>query len=120
MVVIDEAHCVSTWGHDFRPHYRKIIDIVKLLPVGFPVLAVTATATKKVQEDIMAQFDGKAGIVRGGLARENFCISVVHVSTLEDKMAWLGEHIPKFPGNGVIYAEHRGGMPSCMLHGWIF
>ena len=80
MIVVDEAHVVSTWGHDFRPSYRKIIDLVRLLPSHMPVLAVTATATKKVQRDIEQQIGGKLTTYRGTLTRENFRLHVIKVT----------------------------------------
>lgn len=67
MVVIDEAHTISTWGHDFRPAFRRIINLVELLPSHLPVLATTATATKRVQHDIEQQIGGKLTTIRGSL-----------------------------------------------------
>ena len=72
MVVIDEAHTISVWGHDFRPAFRRIINLVKLLPQSLPVLATTATATKRVQQDIEQQIGGKLTTIRGLLVRDNF------------------------------------------------
>lgn len=77
MVVIDEAHTISVWGHDFRPAFRRIINLVKLLPQNLPVLATTATATMRVQQDIEEQIGGKLTTIRGSLIRNNFCLYVI-------------------------------------------
>lgn len=90
MIVIDEAHCISVWGHDFRPAFKRIINLVKLLPTGLPVLATTATATKKVEVDIASQIGGSISILRGNLLRENFKLFVIKVSSDDEKLIWLG------------------------------
>ncbi len=77
MIVIDEAHTISVWGHDFRPAFRRIINLVKLLPQNLPVLATTATATKRVQEDIERQISGNIHTIRGELIRKNFQLYVI-------------------------------------------
>lgn len=107
MVVVDEAHCISVWGHDFRPSFRRIINLVKLLPKGLPVLATTATATKRVEEDIAKQVGGNITIIRGNLMRENFKLFVIKVSSEDEKLIWLGENIEKLPGTGIIYTGTR-------------
>ena len=107
MVVIDEAHCISIWGHDFRPAFRRIINLVKLLPTGFPVLATTATATKRVEQDIVKQMGGNTVSIRGKLVRPNFHLRVVKVNSEEEKMIWLGKNLDKLPGTGVIYTGTR-------------
>ena len=107
MVVIDEAHCISTWGHDFRPAFRRIINLVKLLPQNFPVLATTATATERVAKDIQNQIGEKVSLIRGNLLRDNFELSVVKVSNEESKMAWLAEFLEGQNGNGLIYTGTR-------------
>ena len=107
MVVIDEAHTISVWGHDFRPAFRKIINVVKLLNNRLPVLAVTATATKKVQEDIEAQIDGEITTIRGSLVRENLRLHVIHVKSEEEKMIWLAKNLNSLPGTGLIYTGTR-------------
>jgi ATP-dependent DNA helicase RecQ len=107
MVVVDEAHCISVWGHDFRPSFRRIINLVNLLPKGLPVLATTATATLKVQEDIAAQMGNDLVIIRGNLIRENFRFYVVKVQSEEEKMIWLGKYLPKIFGSGILYTGTR-------------
>lgn len=107
MVVIDEAHCISTWGHDFIPSYRKIINLVNLLPLNFPVLATTATATKKVESDIASQIGKNISIVRGNLLRENFKLFVVKVRSEDEKLIWLGQNLDKLEGTGILYTGTR-------------
>ena len=107
MVVVDEAHCISVWGHDFRPAFRRIINLVRLLPKGLPLLATTATATKKVEADIAAQMGGDLTIIRGNLMRENFRLFVLNVNEVDDKLIWLGQNLPKLQGSGVLYTGTR-------------
>ncbi len=107
MVVIDEAHCISVWGHDFRPAFRRIINLVKLLPTGLPVLATTATATKKVETDIASQIGGNISVLRGNLLRENFNLYVVKVTTEDEKLIWLGQNLDKLEGPGILYTGTR-------------
>lgn len=107
MVVIDEAHTISTWGHDFRPAFRRIIDLVKLLPESCPVLATTATATLHVQKDIEQQIGGRLSTIRGSLARQNFNLYVVRVSSENEKMLWLADNINNMNGTGIIYVGTR-------------
>lgn len=103
MVVIDEAHTISIWGHDFRPAFRRIIKLVELLPKNFPVLATTATATERVQQDIAKQISGNVKVIRGSLIRENFELYVIKVNSEDEKMLWLAENLPKLEGTGIIY-----------------
>jgi ATP-dependent DNA helicase RecQ len=107
MVVVDEAHCISVWGHDFRPAYRRIINLVKLLPKGLPVLATTATATKRVERDIAKQIGDNILTIRGNLMRDNFKLFVVKVSSEDEKMIWLGNNLNNLPGSGIIYTGTR-------------
>ena len=107
MIVIDEAHCISVWGHDFRPAFRRIIDLVKLLPQGFPVLATTATATGKVAQDIIRQMGGDVKYIRGNLMRENLILNVVRVSSEDDKLAFLAQSLHDMEGTGIIYTGTR-------------
>ncbi len=107
MVVIDEAHTISVWGHDFRPAFRRIINLVKLLPNHLPVLATTATATKRVQKDIEVQISGNIKTIRGKLIRENFRLFVIKVASEDEKLLWLAEHLSRLKGNGIIYTGTR-------------
>jgi len=108
MVVIDEAHCISVWGHDFRPAFRKIIGLVKLLPQNFPVLATTATATERVAQDVIQQIGSEVKYIRGNLMRDNFHLKVIRVASEHDKLACLAQMLlPKLEGTGIIYTGTR-------------
>ena len=103
MVVVDEAHCISVWGHDFRPNYRRIVNLVNILPENFPVLACTATATKRVQNDIEQQIGNGMTVQRGSLLRPNFKLHVIQSSSQEAKMIHLIQLVQSLPGTGIIY-----------------
>lgn len=107
MIVIDEAHTISVWGHDFRPAFRRIINLVKLLPNNLPVLATTATATKRVESDIETQISGDITTIRGELIRENFELYVIKVTNEDEKLLWLGENLEGLDGTGIIYTGTR-------------
>lgn len=107
MVVIDEAHTISVWGHDFRPAFRRIINLVKLLPQDLPVLATTATATKRVQNDIEKQIGGQLTTIRGSLVRSNFNLYVIRVQSDDEKMVWLAQHLNNIDGTGLVYTGTR-------------
>lgn len=107
MIVIDEAHTISVWGHDFRPAFRRIINLVKLLPKKLPVLATTATATPRVQEDIEKQISGDIVTYRGNLMRSNFKLHVIEVKSEDEKYLWLAENLEKMEGTGLIYTGTR-------------
>ncbi|NLE82835.1 MAG: DEAD/DEAH box helicase [Rhodococcus sp.] len=107
LVVVDEAHCVSDWGHDFRPDYRRIKTLIGELGAGIPVLATTATANDRVVEDVATQL-GVGGaetlVLRGGLERESLHLSVVHIPEATARAAWLCDRLTDLPGSGIIYA----------------
>ncbi|NII25900.1 RecQ family ATP-dependent DNA helicase [Pseudoflavitalea sp. X16] len=103
MVVIDEAHCISMWGQSFRPNYRRIVNLVNLLPKNFPVLATTATATVRVQDDIVEQVGAGLIPIRGQLLRSNISLSVITVQSEDEKFYWLAENFAKLSGTGIIY-----------------
>lgn len=107
MVVIDEAHTISVWGHDFRPAFRRIINLVKLLPQDLPVLATTATATKRVQNDIEMQIGGQLATIRGSLVRSNFNLYVIRVQSDDEKLVWLAQHLNNIDGTGLVYTGTR-------------
>lgn len=107
MIVVDEAHCISVWGHDFRPAFKRIINLVKLLPKGLPVLAATATATKRVEQDIADQIGNDITIIRGNLMRDNFKLFVIKVNSEDEKLIWLGKYLHRIPGSGILYTGTR-------------
>jgi ATP-dependent DNA helicase RecQ len=107
MIVVDEAHCISVWGHDFRPAYRRIIRLVQSLPEHLPVLATTATATQRVAKDIIAQIGGNVSLARGNLLRENLNLRVVKADSEDAKMVWLAEFLSTQKGTGLIYTGRR-------------
>ncbi len=107
MVVIDEAHTISVWGHDFRPAFRRITNLVKLLPENLPVLATTATATKRVQIDIEKQISGNMETIRGELIRENFELYVIKVKSEDEKLIWMAENFNGLQGTGIVYTGTR-------------
>lgn len=106
LVVVDEAHCVSDWGHDFRPDYRRIRTLIAELGSDVPVLATTATANDRVVDDVAAQL-GVGGrdtlVLRGGLDRESLRLSVVQAGGGAQRTAWLAEHLDALPGSGIVY-----------------
>lgn len=102
LMVIDEAHCISDWGHDFRPDYRRIVNILKQLPGNTPVLGTTATANNRVVEDIQEQI-GSIQIQRGPLTRESLALQTVVLSDQSSRLAWLADKVPKLQGTGIIY-----------------
>ncbi len=107
MIVIDEAHCISIWGQSFRPNYRRIVNLVKLLPKNFPVLATTATATKRVEIDVKEQIGEDIKTIRGRLLRPNINLFVKIVNSEDEKFYWLAEYFPKIPKTGIIYTGTR-------------
>jgi ATP-dependent DNA helicase RecQ len=117
MIVIDEAHTISTWGHDFRPAFRKIINLVQLLPSSTPLLATTATATMRVQKDIEEQIGGKITSIRGSLSRDNFNLYVIRVKSEDEKMMWLAQNVSLLEGTGLIYTGTR--LDTEIYAGWL-
>lgn len=107
MLVIDEAHCISTWGHDFRPDYRRIARLVKALPSNVPVLALTATTNRRVEEDILQQIGQEAGIIRGTLHRPNLYLHVVPLRDDLEKLSYIGEVLHHRTDTGLIYTATR-------------
>ncbi len=118
MVVIDEAHCISTWGHDFRPQYRRIASMLTALPRHMPVLALTATANKRVEQDILEQLGAGVQVIRGSMQRPNLYLNVVTLQGDREKLAYLGEMLPRCPGTGVIYTatKHDAEMVAAFLN----
>ena len=102
LMVIDEAHCISDWGHDFRPDYRRITNILRQLPSNTPVLGTTATANDRVIEDIQTQL-GDINIHRGPLTRESLALQTMILPDQASRLAWLAQVIPTLPGTGIVY-----------------
>jgi ATP-dependent DNA helicase RecQ len=102
LFVVDEAHCISDWGHDFRPDYRRIVRVLQALPPNIPVLATTATANDRVVKDVAAQL-GNLNLERGPLVRESLQLQNIWLPSPAARMAWLAEHLPKLPGSGIVY-----------------
>lgn len=106
LVVVDEAHCVSDWGHDFRPDYRRIRTLIAELGADVPVLATTATANDRVVADIAEQLgvgDKDTVVLRGGMDRESLRMSVVTLETPALRAAWIAAHLASLPGSGIVY-----------------
>ncbi|HDI3199945.1 TPA: RecQ family ATP-dependent DNA helicase [Vibrio cholerae] len=128
LMVIDEAHCISDWGHDFRPDYRRIVNILRQLPPNTPVLGTTATANNRVVEDIQIQL-GDIQIQRGPLSRDSLALQTMVLPDQASRLAWLAQVIPTLEGTGIVYtltvrdAEQvaqwlkDNGINACAYHG---
>ncbi|MDN5585015.1 MAG: RecQ family ATP-dependent DNA helicase [Brevibacterium sp.] len=103
LIVVDEAHCISDWGHDFRPDYRRIGHILAELPGNTPVLATTATANSRVVTDVAEQLGQHTTVVRGELARDSLRLGVLPGLDASARIAWLSSHLGDFTGSGIIY-----------------
>ncbi len=101
--VVDEAHCISDWGHDFRPDYQRITRVLQALPRNIPVLATTATANDRVVDDIGSQLGRGLQVSRGPLMRESLQLQNFRLPSQSSRMAWLAEQVPRLPGSGIIY-----------------
>ncbi len=102
LFVVDEAHCISDWGHDFRPDYRRIVRVMRLLPAGVPVLCTTATANNRVVADVQAQVP-QLEVLRGPLIRRSLRLFNIQLQDQADRLAWLANFLPQLPGSGIIY-----------------
>jgi len=102
LLVVDEAHCISDWGHDFRRDYQRIINVLQQIPTGTPLLATTATANNRVVEDIRHQL-GDVAIQRGPLARKSLRLQALRLPDQAARLAWLAKQIPSLPGSGIVY-----------------
>jgi ATP-dependent DNA helicase RecQ len=113
LLVVDEAHCISDWGHDFRPDYRRLRQLIGELPSGVPVLATTATANARVVDDVAGQLGMSAEpggdphalplVLRGSLDRESLRLAVTRLPTHAERLAWLAERLSEMTGSGIIY-----------------
>jgi len=103
LLVVDEVHCISDWGHDFRPDYRRLSRIVESLPPNIPVVGTTATANDRVVEDMAEQLGEGLLELRGPLDRESLALQVVRLPGRAERMAWLAATIPTLPGCGIVY-----------------
>ncbi|MCU1492961.1 MAG: recombinase RecQ [Acidimicrobiaceae bacterium] len=108
LLVVDEAHCISDWGHDFRPDYRRIRSFLEELPAGTPVLATTATAPSRVVQDVADVLGISPGVedvlvLRGPLDRESLHLAVVELESQAERLAWLADHLAELPGSGIVY-----------------
>lgn len=103
LLVIDEAHCISDWGHDFRPDYQRLGRLIRNLPASTSVLATTATANDRVAEDVLQQIGKATPLIRGSLARRSLKIQVINGFNVAERMAWLSDHLNDLNGSGIIY-----------------
>jgi len=128
MLVIDEAHCISDWGHDFRTDYRRLVTFVRQLPPNTPVLATTATANDRVVADIREQLGVDLRIQRGPLQRDSLSLQNLHLPHQAERLAWLATYLPKMSGSGIVYVRTQRdaervadwlkacGMPAAAYH----
>jgi ATP-dependent DNA helicase RecQ len=103
LLVVDEAHCISDWGHDFRPDYRRIRTLLADLSDGIPVLATTATANERVIADVADQLGTETLVLRGSLDRESLHLAVLSLPSAAHRWAWLADHLPSLQGSGIVY-----------------
>lgn len=103
LFVIDEAHCISDWGHDFRPDYRRIVRVLQAIPPNIPVLATTATANDRVVNDVRSQLGDNIKLIRGSLVRKSLKLQNINMPSPAARMAWLAQTIPTLTGSGIIY-----------------
>ena len=104
LLVVDEAHCISDWGHDFRPQYRRLERIVRTLPANMRLLATTATANNRVVDDLQSVLGPNLAISRGDLHRPSLQLQTIQLPSQADRLAWLAERLPTLEGSGIIYA----------------
>ncbi len=105
LFVVDEAHCISDWGHDFRPDYQRIVRVLQTLPPSVAVLATTATANDRVVQDVTAQLGDGVQTIRGGLGRSSLRLQATRLPRPAERLAWLAGHLPGIDGNGIVYVR---------------
>jgi ATP-dependent DNA helicase RecQ len=118
-LVCDEAHCISDWGHDFRPDYLRLRHLLDELPSWTPVLATTATANQRVTDDVASQLGADALVLRTSLDREALHLSVVDLPDDAHRLAWVSEHLAELPGSGIVYCltqEQAGQTAEWLRH----
>ncbi|MGJ6966849.1 RecQ family ATP-dependent DNA helicase [Streptosporangium sp. G11] len=103
LIVVDEAHCISDWGHDFRPDYRRLRTLFEELTEGVPILATTATANARVTRDVAEQMGEETLVLRGALERDSLHLGVVRLRGAEQRLAWLAQTLHELPGSGIVY-----------------
>lgn len=116
LMVVDEAHCISDWGHDFRPDYRRLVNILRSMPGNVPVVGTTATANDRVIADIRAQL-GDIKVQRGPLMRKSLALQVMRPPSQAVRLAWLAEHLNELPGAGIVYTLTR--RDADRVAGWL-
>ncbi len=128
LFVVDEVHCISDWGHDFRPDYRRLTNVLRQMPPNMPILGTTATANNRVIQDVQTQL-GDIEIQRGTLVRDSLSLQTLRLSDQAARLAWMAQHIPELPGTGIVYvltirdAEqvavwlNQQGIVACAYHG---
>lgn len=104
LLVVDEAHCISDWGHDFRPHYRRLERIIRTLPRNLRVLATTATANNRVMADLHAVLGPNLTVSRGDLHRPSVTLQTIQLPDQAQRLAWLVQYLPQLNGCGIVYA----------------
>ncbi len=105
LFVVDEAHCISDWGHDFRPDYQRIVRVLRQLPPSVAVLATTATANDRVVQDVEAQLGDDVRTIRGGLGRSSLRLQATRLPHPAERLAWLAGTLPGIEGNGIVYVR---------------
>ena len=122
LLVVDEAHCISDWSHDFRPEYRRLLRIARTIPSGVPILAATSTASDRVINDIRAQLGGDFHLLRGPLELASLRLQSIRLQNDGEKLAWLAENVCALPGSGLIYClapAHTSRVAAWLRHeGW--
>lgn len=103
LLVVDEAHCISDWGHDFRPHYRLLERIIRSLPGNLRVLATTATANERVMDDLRVVLGPNLAVSRGDLDRPSLTLQTIRLPDQAERLAWLAQTLPALPGSGIVY-----------------
>ncbi|MBM3332742.1 RecQ family ATP-dependent DNA helicase [candidate division WOR-3 bacterium] len=116
LLVVDEAHCISDWGHDFRPDYRRLVNVLQHMPPNMPVLGTTATANNRVLDDVCSQLGG-IQVRRGPLMRESLILQTLRLPDQSVRLAWLAEHLPELPGTGIVYTLTR--RDADQVAGWL-